>query len=203
MGGDTFVWDPMQPHEVASVLARYRGRWWIAGGWSLDLFLGHPTREHEDVDVLVLYDELPALHAALPGWELGAWHFWDETPSQHRWLPGETLPPQTRDIWCRPEGTEAWRFQMMVMHTEADRWIFPRDASFSGPLAMLGDQRHGIPINAPELQLLYKSRVPNRPKDDADMRRMIPRLSDRRKAWLRASIEQLYPDSPYLELLTR
>ena len=198
---DEYPWEPMRPREVAQLFQRCPGRWWIAGGWSLDLYLGHPTREHEDVDVLVLYDDLPTIHAALPGWEFAGWHFSNEQPELRPWLPGETLPPQTRDVWGRPAGTEAWRFRLMTMHTEGDRWILPRDASFTGELAMLSDVRNGIPIVAPELQLLSKARVPHRPKDDADLRRMIPHLWHRRQAWLREAIMRLYPTSPALRLL--
>lgn len=66
---------------------------------------------------------------------------------------------------------------------------------------MLSDIRDGIPIIAPELQLPYKSRVLNRPKDDVDLCRMIPWLTNRRTAWLRVSMARPDPDSPYLELL--
>jgi hypothetical protein len=51
------------------------------------------------------------------------------------------------------------------------------------------------------VQLLFKSRVPHRPKDDADLRRMIPRLDATRQAWLRRNVALLYPDSPALDLL--
>jgi hypothetical protein len=191
----------MPPKAVAHLFRAYPGRWWIAGGWSLDLFLGHPTRDHEDTDILILLDDLPHIHAVLPGWTLLGCEWWNEPTTFARWLPGETLDERIHDIWCRPPGAETWRFQLMVIRSEGDRWIFRRDSRVSGPLSQLSDVRDGVPIIAPELQLLYKSRVPNRPKDDADMRRMLPRLGDQRKAWLRASIERLYPDSPYLDLL--
>jgi hypothetical protein len=87
------------------------------------------------------------------------------------------------------------------MRTDGDRWIFPRDSRITGEIADLSDRRDGIPVIAPELQLLYKSRVPHRPKDTADLQRMIPRLSTVRQQWLRERVELLYPDSPALALL--
>lgn len=188
----------MPPLHVATLMRHYPGRWWIAGGWSLDLYVGHPTRLHEDTDVLVLQPDLHHLHDLLPGWILMA----ASAPATLRtWHPGETLPPETRDIWCRPEDSDTWWFEFMVMRTDGENWIFPRDGRITGRIADLDDVRSGIPILAPELQLLYKSRIPHREKDAADLKRMIPRLSRDRQGWLKERVELLYPDSPALELL--
>jgi hypothetical protein len=191
-------WAAMPPHEIAGIMRSYSGRWWIAGGWSLDLFLGHPTREHEDTDVLVLQPDLGHIHRLLPGWTIMA----AEPPGTLRpWREGEPLPPDIRDIWCRPAGSGRWWFEFMVMRTDADRWIFPRDNRITGRIADLDDVRDGIPLIAPELQLLYKSRVPHREKDLRDLQRMIPRLDRHRAAWLRERVGMLYPDSPALPML--
>ena len=176
----------------------YPARWWVAGGWSLNLFIGHPTRLHEDTDALVLYRDLHPIHTALPGWTIYA----SDPPETLRpWVKGDRLPKTIRDIWCRPTDAETWWFQFMIMHTEGDHRIFPRDRRVTGAVADLSDARDGIPIIAPELQLLYKSRVPHRARDTSDMRRMIPRLITARQQWLRERVELLYPDSPALELL--
>lgn len=174
------------------------GRWWIAGGWSLDLFLGHPTRLHEDTDVLILQRDLHHVHKTLPAWTILA----SNPPGTLvPWVEGEVLPDDVRDIWCRPPGSDTWRFQLMVVRTEGDRCILPRDSRVTGKIADLSDVRDGIPILSPEVQLLYKSRVPHRPKDAYDLQRMIPRLSAKRQAWLRERVELLYPDSPVLDLV--
>lgn len=191
-------WIAMPPHTVASLLRTYPGRWWIAGGWSLDLFLGHPTRLHEDTDVLILRKDLEHIHAALPDWIIYA----SNPPGTLRpWHAGETLPGFVQDIWCRPVDSETWSFQFMVMDTEGDRWLFRRDHRVYGDLGDLSDVRDGIPLLAPEVQLLYKARFPNRPRDEADLSRMIPRLSTRRRTWLKQAVELVYPDSPVLAKL--
>ncbi len=151
--------------------------------------------------MLVLRRDLAHIHAALPSWTILAWHWEDEPPGFRPFAPGDSLPEGIRDIWCRPPRSETWRFQLMVMPTEGEPWFFPRDSRITGDLAQLSDVRDGIPIIAPELQLLYKSRGPHRDKDAADLRRMIPRLSAARQAWLRERVALLYPDSPALELL--
>lgn len=42
------------PEQVAELFSDLPEKWWIAGGWAIDLFLGEQTREHEDVDVAIL-----------------------------------------------------------------------------------------------------------------------------------------------------
>jgi len=139
--------------------------WCIAGGWSIDLNTRQVSREHEDVDVLVLRRDLDALHAQLPGWEL-----WMADPpgSLRPWLAAEPLPARAHDIWCRRAGTVSWRFQLMVMDHDDEHWIFRRDWTIGGPLASLAHEVDGVPVLAPEIQLLYKGNGTRRPKDEAD-----------------------------------
>ena len=42
--------------------------WWVAGGWAIDLTLGHQTRKHEDLDVLVLRRDQAWVREELLGW---------------------------------------------------------------------------------------------------------------------------------------
>src|SRR5262245_287014 len=62
----------VEPREVANVM-RTLDLWWaIAGGWAIDLWLGRQTREHHDVEVVVLRDDQVRIHElAAAGWELG------------------------------------------------------------------------------------------------------------------------------------
>jgi len=43
---------------VRALFADYPSRYWIAGGWALDLFADRVRRPHTDVDVLVLARDL-------------------------------------------------------------------------------------------------------------------------------------------------
>ncbi len=42
-------------------LDEYGVRFWVIGGWGVDALLRRETRAHQDLDVLVLLDDLPAL----------------------------------------------------------------------------------------------------------------------------------------------
>jgi hypothetical protein len=191
-------WDPLTPPEVVPLFAGWDRFWCIAGGWSIDLSAGQMSREHEDVDVLVLRRDLVALHAQLPHWEL--WVSWPPG-TLIPWLPGELIDGKAHDIWCREAGTERWRFQLMVMDHDDEHWIFRRDWTIGGPLATLAREVGGVPVLAPEIQLLYKGNGVRRPKDEADFRTALPHLTPEQRAWLRAALASREPDHPWLPML--
>jgi hypothetical protein len=56
--------------RAVEVMAGYRRPWWVAGGWALDLVLGHKTRPHADLEIAVLAGDQQALFDHLPGWDL-------------------------------------------------------------------------------------------------------------------------------------
>jgi lincosamide nucleotidyltransferase A/C/D/E len=43
--------------DVADALDQAGVRWWLAGGWGVDALVGHQTRQHGDLDVVVDGDE--------------------------------------------------------------------------------------------------------------------------------------------------
>ncbi len=71
--------------------------WWFSGGCALDLFAGHHTREHGDVDVSLFRDDAPHLRRLLQGWDLRLAHAGVLTP----WGTA-TIEPPFGSIWCRP-----------------------------------------------------------------------------------------------------
>ena len=44
--------------------------YWLFGGWAVDLYVGSPTRAHDDLDLAVWLDDLPRIAALLQadGW---------------------------------------------------------------------------------------------------------------------------------------
>ena len=48
-------------HAVGSLLSGLTVPWWITGGWAVDLAAGHVTRDHADVNVMMLERDEHAL----------------------------------------------------------------------------------------------------------------------------------------------
>jgi hypothetical protein len=56
--------------SAASALEAAELEYWFFGGWAVDLWVGRPTRQHDDIDVLVWRRDETRLHEALEaaGW---------------------------------------------------------------------------------------------------------------------------------------
>lgn len=193
------TWSPMKPAEVSEVLAGLHSPWWIAGGWAIDLHVGHQTREHADIDVLVLREDLLPLQAALAGWELYAA---DPPGCLRAWREGEVLSVDVHDVWCRRSPTSPWCLQVMIDDAQEGRWIYRHDPRIHRPIEELDGPASNSKrrVLAPEVQLLQKSRDP-RPKDEADLLAIRPHLGERSTEWLRTSLASVSPGHPWLKHL--
>src|SRR5690606_18589765 len=196
---------------VAEELAGLDGsggvRWAIASGWALDLFLGTPSRYHEDLDVEISYRDQLAVQKALlrRGWRLdqvvegGVYAPWPE---------GEVVRDGVHQVHGRREDAFV---DVLLAPRNGDAWAYRRDERVTLPLARAirttdGRGREhasapgGIPYLAPEAVLLFKSRssaggrerpVP-RPKDTADFERVLPHLQPGQRAWLSEALERVH-----------
>ncbi len=56
--------------EVGNILDRSGFQYWLFGGWGVDFHVGAVTREHDDIDLAVRFDEAQAIGALLEaeGW---------------------------------------------------------------------------------------------------------------------------------------
>ena len=194
-------WEPLSVEAVTGLLRGRDARWWIAGGWALDLHLGRQTRPHHDIDVLVLREDLPAVRQRLRGWDLHA----ADPPGAgmlRPWPEDEQLPAALHDIWCRPTPTSPWVLQLMVDDTDGADWLYRRDSRIRRPVAGL----HGPAstaarrVLAPEVQLLYKSRA-LRSKDVEDFSTLVGGLEDDQRDWLRRSLSMVSPGHAWLDRL--
>lgn len=205
MPGDTShlgAWQPWLPREVANFFSALTVPWWIAGGWSLDLFLGSQTRDHEDIDVEFLRRDQQEIRALLGEWDVQEAH--PELAANwpfREWELGRDLSSGVHDIWCRSHKEAPWMLQLMVADIADDQWLFRRDARISRPLASIGRLTDdGIPYLAPEIQLLYKAKTP-RPKDEADFARTFPHLDGESRQRLAQALAIVHPGHPWLAQL--
>ena len=201
MPEDLGGWEPLSVEAVSELLSGTDARWWIAGGWALDLHLGRQTRPHHDIDVLELREDLPGVRERLRGWDLHA----ADPPGAgvlRPWPEAEQLPAALHDIWCRPAPTSPWALQLMVDDTDGADWLYRRDHRIRRPVAGLHGPASapGRPVLAPEVQLLCKSRAP-RPKDVEDFSAVVGALEDDRRDWLRRALSTVSPGHAWLDRL--
>src|SRR5688572_25039349 len=106
-----YRWEPLSVEEAAGLFTGAPFPWWIAGGWAIDLFIGHQTRPHADTDILILRQDQLAARATLADWDV---HVADPPGSLRPWPLDETLPPHAHDIWCRRTPDAPWSLQLML-----------------------------------------------------------------------------------------
>lgn len=198
-------WARRTPSDAAELLADYPGMWWIAGGWAIDAFTG-TERDHADLDVCVLVDELPVLRRHLSG-RLDAWAAVGGALSpvlpdvEPAGAAADVLPDGCGQLWTRRSGTDPWEYDILLAPGSPDLWIYKRDDAFQLPMSEALWQHDGIRYLRAEIQLLYKASR-RRAKDEADFAEILPYLDKNRRRWLRMALHSTLPDHPWLDRLT-
>jgi uncharacterized protein (DUF952 family) len=181
------------------VMAGFAGSWWVAGGWALDLFLGHKTRPHADLELSILATDQEALFEHLQGWDL-------RLAAPRASLPpwdGSWIQPPFHQVWARRGGgcpadpdqfaADPTMLGFLLEQSTGDRWLFRRHPAVTRPLTQVGTiTAEGVAVVRPEIALLFKAKGP-RFKDRRDFDHVLPYLDGAARAWLGAALEQVHP----------
>lgn len=192
MRTDFSNWIPLTVSEINNIFSVIPIRWCIAGGWALDLHLRKQTREHSDIDVIITREEqLIAYKHLNRDWML----YRAEDGKLSLWENGEYLN-STNDVWVCKNDESPWAFQLMIIDTEENSWIYKRDKTISRPTAeIILKTVEGIPYLRPEIQLLHKAGGSEiREKDYIDFQTMLPSLLQQEKVWLKSSLNRQFPE---------
>jgi hypothetical protein len=96
-------WRMTLPAVAASWLSFLDVRWWIAGGWALDLFIGAQTRPHADLDIGILRRDVGEVLRHLSSWEF----FEAQEGVLTRLRAAQDLRPDVHSLWSRPAAVHA------------------------------------------------------------------------------------------------
>ncbi len=195
------LWRPWAPAELDAEL-RHRGcdglRWAVAGGWAIDLALGRQTREHEDLEMVVLAEDAPVLLAAFgEGWTWRAPY--DEVLHP---LDDQALR-RTHQTWLWSAEREAFVLDVFRNRHAGDTWICHRHEAITAPWgSVIARTPQGISYLTPEVVLLHKAKH-RRDKDVADLESTLPTLDADALARLREWLERAHPGHDWLTRLPR
>ncbi|MBF8186307.1 amino acid transporter [Nonomuraea sp. K274] len=190
-------WEAAPLDEVVTLMRGLAAPWWVAGGYAIELAVGHAYREHGDVDIALLRRDQLAVRRLLSGWDV---HVAAVAGTLRPWALDEVLPEQAHDIWVREHLDGPWRFQLMLDEADGEEWIYRRDSRIRRPLAGLTTEEDGFHRLVPEVQLLYKAKGA-RPKDETDFEAILPMLSDGQRRWLDKALETEHTTHPWRERL--
>lgn len=191
--------------EVAESVAKLRAPFWFSGGWAIDLHLGRVTREHHDVDVLILRRDHLELHKALKQFSLKKIIPHPEgMPNRGtivEWPKSERLELPAHQINAYRAGEQEPAFQVMLAESSGNDWIFRRNPEIRMPLARMGFYPlWGLPYLAPEIVLLFKAKHLEQ-RDRIDFANALPLLNPDARRWLREAIEKTHPGHEWLNSL--
>ncbi|MCK0089778.1 hypothetical protein HCA61_08325 [Rhodococcus sp. HNM0563] len=190
-------WKHRTPQDAADLLRDYPGRWWIAGGWAIDAFVGS-GREHGDLDLGVPREEVEQFVDFVSS----RLDVWAASGSLTPILPNRSTPilDECGNLWLRVSGAEPWEYDVLLENVRGTTWHYKRAPHVTRPLDECLWNRAGITYLRPEVQLLLKAKHA-RAKDTFDLNRCLPLLDEASLAWLGEALREESPDHQWLELL--
>jgi hypothetical protein len=99
----------------------------------------------------------------------------------------------THQTWGLDRPANVWRIDVFREPHDGDHWLARRDETIRLPYdELIEHSADGIPYERPEVVLLFKAKH-SRPKDEADLAAVLPRLSAERRRLLAGWIELVHP----------
>ncbi len=188
--------------KVKELMADFEKPWFIAGGWALDLFLGHVTRIHEDIEITVFRDDQEELRDYLDDWE-----FEKVIPGSINrnvpWDDFDWLELPVHEVHARRLFGDVVELEILFSECNTDFWIYRRNLDIRMPLTAFGlVSDDGIPYVNPEIVLLFKAKDPDI-KDMLDFTNAGPALEFIQRDWLKDAIGMTHPGHIWCAKLDR
>ena len=164
------------------------------GGWAIDLFLGHCTRHHHDIEIAVAAHRFPEVAAALSEIEC------DVVGDGWSW-PYPAALDRFRQTWLRDPVSGLFLLDVFREQHAEVTWTYRRDPTIALPYAeACMKTSDGVPHLIPELVPLLKAHTVLS-KDQADFDAVLPALSAARRHRLGDWLTRTHPSHPWLEAL--
>ncbi|GAC1432851.1 MAG: hypothetical protein NVSMB65_06580 [Chloroflexota bacterium] len=191
-----------QVATVAAAMEGYDGLWFISGGWAIDLFGGRVTRDHSDLEVGIVRHDQASLQAHLAAWELSKAVRQGDGGCWVPWQKGEYLDLPVHQIRAQRVAGAPFECEFFLNDVQDGMWQWRRGPELRRPVSEISMRgAAGIPILAPEIQLLYKAKW-HRAKDEHDLATALPLLDAGGRAWLRVALETYQPADPWIAALS-
>jgi hypothetical protein len=191
------------PLWAATIMNAFDRPWCIAGGWALDLWLQRPTRGHGDVKVAILRDDQLLLRdfldqgrffLAAPGPRPRQRLRWRGQDRQMLMLP-------IHELLIELPGGRGHTLKVLLNEHDTHEWVYRHDGRIRTPIDnWTTPGGFGVPVIAPEIALLYKTRNPS-PRDELDFHSALETLEEPRRVWLAQALSLKTPEHPWLPQL--
>ena len=183
--------------RAVSVMSDIHAPWGVAGGCALDLFIGHESRSHADIDIAILRADQQQLRSQLSGRV-------EKVVARQlaTWLPTEILEPPVHEVHVTWPDGYCLEFLLNEQDCVTREWVFRRDGRIRRSLAATFSTDREVPYLAPEIVLLYKAKAPSA-TDDGDFHTVLSHLQADRRSWLRQALDLTAPGHRWANILSR
>ena len=174
---------PPMIESVVAHLALVGAPWALAGGWALDLAYNVARRDHADVDIAIFRDDQRRFRHAFE-------HCTCEQVVSGVMLPWPAeswIAPPIHELHIRTPADGRSVVELLMNERDGSSWVYRRDSRIRRAMDDAVQTHHGIPVLAPEIVLLYKSKAP-RAIDQTDFERILPVLSPSAAVWLHIAL---------------
>ncbi|MGH3503938.1 MAG: hypothetical protein ACRDQA_24040 [Nocardioidaceae bacterium] len=192
------MWDAWEPLRVAELLGGLSARWFVVGGWALELFHDNGLRDHGDLEIAVPMWRFDLIRERLADYE-----FW--VAGRERFWPVETAGDayfEYQQTMVRDPESKIWRLDVMRIPDDGAHWICSSDRRVARPYdEAISHTSDDIPFLKPQWVLFYKS-LHLRPKDQSDFEATLPLLSSGARSDLAiALLNARGPQHPWVNAL--
>ena len=179
--------EPLTPVQLKELMAGFGRPWWIVGGYAIEAFTG-VTREHEDIDMCIFVEDVPAFRAHLEP----RYHLWSNDGGTFRFFDDkhpEPLAPLSQ-IWVRKDVDSPWIIDCILNPAVDGRWQNKRDREHVGLLEhVTWVHTDGVRYLNPEIALFFKAGS-ERETQRWDWEVAYPLLANTQRAWLDEVVER-------------
>jgi hypothetical protein len=140
-----------QPLRIAALMSGFDHPWFIAGGWAIDLFLGHIRRPHKDLDFTIFRRDQLALQQHLASFDLKKIVDRDNQSYPEPWPQGEWLDLPIFQVFVEI-GPDGWpTIEALFSETEGDEWWWRKNPQVRRPYPSSASSRPSAsPASAPK-----------------------------------------------------
>ncbi|WP_166243173.1 nucleotidyltransferase domain-containing protein [Paenibacillus turpanensis] len=184
--------------KIKEIMDGFIAPWYIAGGWSIDLFLGRKTREHKDMDLVIFRQYKEEVIEHFHGWDIQMVVFGEDRFEQVS--RGMNIEKPNYCLHLR-KGDEF--VEILFTDVAEGSVIYRRDESVRMSLDdFVHQDRAGRKFVTPEWQLLFKSKSP-RLTDEEDFKNIIYSLSIKQLNWLKIALEHTNQNEEWKDQLSK
>ena len=129
--------EPLTPRELRTLMAGFERPWWIVGGYAIEAFTGI-EREHEDIDMCIFVEDVPAFRAHLEP----RYHLWSNDGGTFRFFDDRHPEPLAPLMELAHNLGWSWHPEAVRLFKRLDRDLW--EETGHNPVKMLGLVDQGV-----------------------------------------------------------